>query len=285
MDKDALWYVDGRWVHPHEATISINDTSVLRAYSVFESLRTYNRRPFHLDEHLTRLYRSAELIDLDIPYSRERIAAVVYEVIERNSYRHATIRILVTGGESEDGVLPTGNPLLLVLITPLGERDMQRFATGLKLITTHLQRIMPEAKTTNYIAAVRALKEAARHNANDALFVNEHGHVLEATRSNFFIFRADTLITPRQGILIGVTRNVVLDLARDRFPIEERPIVLEELPRADEAFITSSSKEILPVVQIDDLVIGNGKPGPRTYELEQRFIEMVSDPTAEAGGM
>ncbi len=217
----------------------------------------------------------AELIDLDIPYTREQIAAVVREVIARNAYKHATIRIFVTGGETEDSILPTGKPVLVVLITPLGERDMQRFANGVKVITTHLQRIMPEAKTNNYVAAVRALKEAARHNAADALFVNEQGHVLEATRSNFFIFRSDTLVTPRQGILIGVTRNVVLNLARDRFAVEERPVLLDELAQADEAFITSSSKEILPVVQIDDLVIGDGKPGPRTIELEQRFIDLV----------
>jgi len=275
VDNTAQWYIDGRWVHPHEATISINDTAILRAYSVFESLRTYDRRPFHLDEHLARLYRSAELIDLDIPYTREQIAAVVREVIARNAYKHATIRIFVTGGETEDSILPSGKPALVVLITPLGERDMQRFANGVKVITTHLQRIMPEAKTNNYVAAVRALKEAARHNAADAFFVNEQGHVLEATRSNFFIFRGDTLVTPRQSILIGVTRNVVLNLARDRFAVEERPILLDELSLVDEAFITSSSKEILPVVQIDDLVIGDGKPGPRTYELEQRFIDMI----------
>ena len=275
MDNTAQWYIDGRWVHPHVAAISINDTAILRAYSVFESLRTYDRRPFHLDEHLTRLYRSAQLIDLDIPYSREQIAAVVHEVIARNVYKHATLRIFVTGGETEDSILPSGKPVLAVLITPLGERDMQRFAQGIKVITTHLQRIMPEAKTNNYVAAVRALKEAARRNAGDALFVNEHGHVLEATRSNFFIYRGDTLVTPRQGILIGVTRNVVLDLARGRFPVEERPILLDELSLASEAFITSSSKEILPVVQIDDLVIADGRPGPRTYELEQRFIDMI----------
>jgi len=275
VDNTAQWYIDGHWVHPHEASISINDTAILRAYSVFESLRTYDRRPFHLDEHLARLYRSAELIDLDIPYSREQIAAVVREVIERNAYKHATIRIFVTGGETEDSILPTGKPVLVVLITPLGERDMQRFAQGIKVITTHLQRIMPEAKTNNYVAAVRALKEAARHNAADALFVNEQGHVLEATRSNFFIFRGDTLVTPRRGILIGVTRNVVLNLAHGRFPVEERPVLLDELSLVDEAFITSSSKEILPVVQIDDLVIGDDKPGPRTNEMEQRFIDLV----------
>jgi branched-chain amino acid aminotransferase len=275
MDNTAQWYIGGRWVHPHEATISINDTAILRAYSVFESLRTYDRRPFHLDEHLTRLYRSAQLIDLEIPYSREQITTVVHEVIERNTYKHATIRVFVTGGETEDSILPSGKPVLVVLITPLGERDMQRFATGSRVITTHLQRIMPEAKTNNYVAAVRALKEAARRNASDALFVNEQGHVLEATRSNFFIFRGDILVTPRQGILIGVTRNVVLDLARGRFPVEERPILLDELAQAGEAFITSSSKEILPVVQIDDLVIGDSRPGPHTYELEQRFIDMI----------
>ena len=119
------------------------------------------------------------------------------------------------------------------------------------------------------------MKKAARHNVSDALFVNEQDHVLEGTRSNFFVFRGDTLITPRSEILYGITRNVVLELAKGRFAIEERPILLSELPQVDEAFMTSSSREITPVVQIDEIVIGSGKPGPRTYELEQRFIEMV----------
>lgn len=276
MDKTALWYVDGNWVHPDEATISINDIGLLRAYSVFEALRTYDRRPFHLDEHLNRLYSSAEQIELDIPWSREEIAAIIREAIARNPYQHASFRILVTGGISGDGILPSGNPVLAVLVTPLPERDRALFERGYKLITTNFQRVSPEAKTTSYVSAVRALKEAARQDAQDALFVNEQGHVLEATRSNFFIFKGDTLITPREEVLIGITRNVVLGLARGRFNIEERPILLQELAQADEAFITASSKEIVPVVQIDDLVIGNGKPGPRTIELEQRFIEMVN---------
>src|SRR5438067_5027147 len=232
MDNDAWWYIDGCWVHPREASISINDVAVLRGYSAFESLRTYNRRPFHLDEHLTRLYRSAELIELEIPWSREEVTAIVEEIIQHNGYEHASIRLLVTGGVTEDSILPIGKPTLAVLITPLGERDMERFAKGYKLITTSLQRIAPEAKTTSYLAAIRALKEATRRNAADALFVNEQGHVLEATRSNFFIFRGDTLITPREGVLIGITRNAVLALAQDRFSIEERPILLAELAYA-----------------------------------------------------
>ncbi|HLZ56913.1 MAG TPA: aminotransferase class IV [Ktedonosporobacter sp.] len=275
MDNNALWYINGRWVHPSEATISINDIGVLRGYSAFESLRTYNRRPFHLDAHLDRLYRSTELIELEMPYERRFVADIVREIIARNTYTHASIRILVTGGESEDGILPMpGRAGLVVLITPLAERDLERFARGCALITSRLQRDTPEAKTGNYLAAVRSLKEAQRRDATDALFVNEQGHVLEATRSNFFVFHGDTLITPREGILLGITREVVLELAR-RFTIQERPIRLDELPRVDEAFITSSSKEITPVVRIDEWMIGDGKPGPRTYELEQRFIAMV----------
>lgn len=275
MDTQALWYVGGQWVHPHEAVISVNDITVLRGYSVFESLRTYDRRPFHLEEHLNRLYHSAKLIELEVPYTRDFIAHVIAEAIERNAYKHATIRLLITGGVSQDGIVAVEKPTLIVMVTPLGERDMERFAQGIKLITTHLQRVSPEAKTSNYEAAVRSLKEAARRGATDALFVNEQEQVLEGTRSNFFVFRGDTLVTPKQGVLLGVTRNVVLELARDRFSIEERPILLSELSHIDEAFITSSSKEITPVVQIDDLLIGSGKPGSRTYELEQRFIAMV----------
>ena len=275
MDNNAWWYVNGRWVHPHEATISLNDVAVLRGYSAFEALRTYHRQPFHLEEHLNRLYRSAELIELDIPWSRAFITQLVHEIIARNAYEHASIRLFVTGGETEDSILPIGKPTLAVLITPLGERNMERFAQGYKVITTPLQRSTPEAKTTSYLEAIRALKEATRHDAVDALFVNAQGHVLEATRSNFFVFHGDTLITPHDGVLMGITRNVVLELAHGFFTIEERPILLAELPLVDEAFITSSSKEIMPVVRIDDLVIGNGSPGRRTAALEQRFIDMV----------
>lgn len=274
-DNNAFWYMNGHWVHPDEAMISVNDVAVLRGYSAFESLRTYDRRPFHLDEHLERLYRSAAMIDLEIPFARDFLVGIVHEAIERNAYKHASIRLLVTGGESEDGILPSDQPGLAVLITPLAERDMERFARGVKLITTSLQRTTPEAKTTNYTAAIRALKAAQKRDASDALFVNEQGHVLEGTRSNIFVFRGDTLVTPRAGILLGVTRQAVLDLARPRFALEERPLLLKELADVAEAFITSSSKEITPVVRIDDVTIGDGRSGTRTYELEQRFIEMI----------
>ncbi|HEY0757605.1 MAG TPA: aminotransferase class IV [Ktedonobacteraceae bacterium] len=275
IDTKAWWYVDGQWVHPDQARISLNDMAVLRGYSAFEALRTYDRRPFHLAEHLQRLYHSAKLIDLELPYTQAEIARVVEETVERNTYRHAAVRMLLTGGESEDGVTASGQPRLIVMITHLDERDPARFARGYRLSTSRLQRDTPEAKTSNYTAAVRALKEVARLGADDALFVNERDHVQEATRSNFFIFHGTTLVTPREEVLLGITRAVVLDLARRRFTVEERPILLEELALVDEAFVTSSSKEITPVLQIDEQVIGSGQPGPHTTELEQLFIAMV----------
>jgi branched-chain amino acid aminotransferase len=275
MDANAWWYIDGQWVHPQDAVIPVNDVAVLRGYSAFESLRTYDRRPFHMDEHLTRLYRSADLIALEMPFTREFVADIVRAIIERNSYKHASVRLLVTGGVSDDGIYPSGQATLAVLITELGERDIQLFERGIKLITTRLQRNIPEAKTSSYATAIHALKEAARCGATDALYVNTQDQVLEGTRSNFFIFLGDTLVTPRTGVLKGVTRDVVLALAERHFKIEERPISLSELAYADEAFVTSSSKEITPVIQVDDQVIGNGEVGPRTYKLEQLFILMI----------
>src|ERR1700730_748497 len=115
IDTNAYWYVGGRWVHRHEAVISINDVAVLRGYSAFESLRTYDRRPFHLHEHLQRLYRSAVLIELQIPWPSSFIADVIGETIARNSYKHAAIRLLVTGGESEDSISATGQPTLVIM--------------------------------------------------------------------------------------------------------------------------------------------------------------------------
>lgn len=275
MDANAWWYVNGQWVHPQDARIPVNDVAVLRGYSAFESLRTYDRRSFHMDEHLTRLYHSADLLSLEIPFTREFIAGIVRDIIERNSYKHASVRLLVTGGVSDDGIYPSGQATLAVLITELGERDIQLFERGINLITTRLQRNIPEAKTSSYATAIHALKEAARRGATDALYVNAQEQVLEGTRSNFFIFLGDTLVTPGTGVLKGVTRNLVLALAKSHFKIEERPIFLSELALADEAFVTSSSKEITPVIQVDDQVIGNGEVGPRTYKLEQLFIVMI----------
>jgi branched-chain amino acid aminotransferase len=275
MDTGAWWYVNGEWVHPQDARISINDVGLLRGYSIFESLRTYDHQPFHLDEHLRRLFHSAEIIEMQVHYEQAFLAQMVHEVIAHNTYKHATVRMLLTGGVSEDGILPGKNNGLAIMITELAERDMQRFARGVKLTTTKLQRVSPEAKTSNYVSAIRALQEARQQEASDALFVNAEGHVLEGTRSNFFVFRGDTLITPGQGVLLGVTRNTVLELARQRFQIEERPILLEELGQVEEAFITASSTEITPVVRIDDVTIGDGRPGKRTYELEQAFIALV----------
>ncbi len=275
MEKQAVWYVNGRWVEPAEATLSLTDISVLRGYSVFEALRTYNQRPFHLEEHLDRLYHSAKLIEMPMPFVREQVAGKIHEIIERNPYRHASIRLLVTGGESKDGILPSGEPGIAIMISELPERDLERFNQGYRLITTRLQRVTPEAKSSNYIAAVRALKEARQRNADDALFVNHLNHLLEGTRSNFFVFKNRTLVTPKQGVLIGVTRNVVLELARHYFPVEERPILMDDLTKITEAFLTSSSREIMPVIKIDDLTLSGGQPGPNTRELEQHFIEMV----------
>jgi branched-chain amino acid aminotransferase len=277
LDAHAWWYCDGVWCHPQEATISINDVAVLRGYSLFESLPVYKRKPFHLADNIRRLYHSSQVIDLEVPYTAEEITALITEVIERNPYENATLRILVTGGITEDAVLPSGKPSLYILITPAIEMTPERWQQGIKVISVPFQREAPEAKSTSYLVAIKALKQAARQGAQDALYYNSNQEILECTRSNIFLVREGILLTPREGILTGLTRNLVLELARNRFPIEERVIPLEEVWHADEAFTSSSGRGIMPVVQVDGQQIGDGRGGPITRKLYELVREAIAN--------
>ncbi|MGB8644648.1 MAG: aminotransferase class IV, partial [Anaerolineae bacterium] len=147
------------------------------------------------------------------------------------------------------------------------------YEKGIKVITVRIERPLPTAKTIDYTPAILALAQARARNAMEALYVDREGHLLEGTQSNFFGFEGDRLITPHDAILEGITRRVVMELARAQFELVERALPLTELAQLDEAFIASTSKEVMPVVQVDETTIGSGKPGPRTLLLHRLFRE------------
>jgi branched-chain amino acid aminotransferase len=159
----------------------------------------------------------------------------------------------------------------MVIVTPVSEYPTEHYEQGIKVITVQIERLLPTAKTLNYISAISALQQAKLTNAVEALYVNQQSHVLEGTTTNFFIFRESQLITPKESILNGITRDVILELAKNEFEVVEQPIPYSELSSCGEAFITSSTKEIMPVVQIDDLHISTGKPGENTQLLMHLF--------------
>lgn len=274
--SQLICYVNGAYVALNQAVLPVQDLAILRGYGVFDFLRTYHKKPFRLTEHLRRLTTSAQLIGLDLPHPLETIEAIVTETLNRNALAEANIRIIVSGGVTADGITPLAGPSLLVLVTPVRQYPLEYYERGVKVITVELDRYLPQAKTINYIPAIMALQQAQAGGAVEALYTNPQGHILEGTTTNFFIFQGQQLITPGENILPGVTRDVVLALAHQSdFAVVERPITFADIANADEAFITASNKEIMPVSQVNETVIGAKTAGPHTQRLRQCFAQLV----------
>ncbi len=267
-----IYSINGQFVEDEQARISVNDLSVIRGFGVFDFLRTYNGIPFHLAEHLVRLERSARLIGLRLPYSREEIGTIVQETLKRNNHKESNIRLVVTGGLSLDGITPGKSPQLLVMVTAVKHMPPEWYSKGAKVITSHVDRFLPGAKSINYIPAIICQAEARSQQAIEAVYVDRNGYLLEGTTSNIFAFFGDTLVTPPcDRALPGITRQVVLELAEKEYTVVQRRIHKDEVRLLDEAFITSSVREVVPLAAIDSIQIGGGKPGNRTKKIIELF--------------
>ncbi len=274
-NNTSIYYVDGTFAPAHKACIPITDLAILRGYGVFDFMRTYGGQPFCFEEHIARLIQSAELIGLPLPMTQEKIAQTVLDTLARNTHSESGIRVLITGGGG-NGFDQPPQPRLLVLVDPMFSYPDEYYTAGISAVTAHDARYLPEAKTINYIPAIVAYRQAQAQKKTEAIFIDRDGKILEATRSNLFIFKRDRLVTPHDGILYGVTRHTVLRLAEGRYPVEVRDMARAELLAADEAFIASSSKEIMPLVEVDGQTIGAGTPGPNTRALMRLFKEHVA---------
>jgi branched-chain amino acid aminotransferase len=263
----ATYYVDGQFVPASEAVIPVDDLAIMRGFGVFDLLRTLNGKPLFLEEHITRLQTSARQIGMELPWTSQKLIDIVMQTLQRNSFEESNIRIVVTGGSSPDFITPQGKPRLLVLITRAPELPRRWYTEGVKIITFASERSIPGAKSIDYVTATIALKQARDQNAIEALYVDRNGYVREGTTSNLFAFYGDILVTPDRGILSGITRKAVLDLAAKMTDVELRNVRLNDLLTADEVFITGTNKMIVPVVQIDATTIGTGRPGKNTQRL------------------
>ena len=262
------YYVDGKFIAENKAFIPVDDLAVLRGFGVCDLMRTYKGRPYFLNEHIQRLENSAKEIGLELSWSCEEIAQIVLETLRRNdNINEANIRIVITGGSSPDFLTPQGNPRLLVLITPIPELPDSWYDHGVKVITIPIERDIPGAKSISYIPATIALKKARQKNGVEAIYVDRNNFAREGATSNLFAFINGRLVTPEQGVLKGITRQVILNVSKDLFEIELRQIHLDELLKADEVFITGTNKGVVPVVMIDNTSIGKGKPGDNTKKV------------------
>lgn len=270
-----IYYVNGNFVPADQATLPVNDLSIVRGYGVFDYTRSYDGKPFKLHEHILRLERSAKAIQLALPWTTQELETIVQATFERNGYPDAGIRIVVTGGPSDDFMTPHNQPSLMVMITPIKGSAAQQQAEGVKITTVEMDRILPTVKSINYMGAVMAVEAAKRQGAVEAVYRTRDGRLTEGTRANLFAFRGNQLITAKEEVLAGITRAVVMEIAEDDFEVVERELYYADLQQYDELFITSSTKEILPVIQVDEQTIANGQPGPKTQKLIDLFRAYV----------
>lgn len=274
-----MHYIYGAYVDEKTPQISITDLGFLRGYGIFEYLRTYRKKPFHLKDHLTRLFHSAEMFELKVPHSREEIEHVVNHLLKKVPYEETALRLIVTGGESEQGaLLQDSSPTFAVLTSPLPQYNQSLYSEGIHVATTTLERSFPSVKTLYYAPAIVAMRRSPWKDIKEVLYLDSQKHILEASTSNFFAVKNGTILTAPSSanILPGITRKVVLQLAHTMFPVEERLFSLNELFTCEECFITSSTREVMPVVRIDGTRIGKGAPGEVSKNISKIFNSHVN---------
>ena len=265
-------YFNGQIMPTTQIGVGVTDLGLLRGYGLFDYLRTYNGRPFQWQHYWARLENSARQMHLPLPMNEQEAHAMVLDLIaqSRTGSEDVAIRFVVTGGYSPDSIT-IAEPNVMILIEEIRPVPESQFEQGIRVILDDYVRDMAEVKSTDYKRVILKAGEIKAAGASDLLY-HKNGEISELSRSNFFLIRGDKLITPDRHILFGVTRRTIMELAREDFRVEERPVLLSELYEANEAFTTSTLKMALPIVQIGELMIGNGKPGPKTALLRERFM-------------
>ena len=261
-------YFNGEIVAAEETKIHVSDLAFLRGYGIFDFLRSIDSKPVFVEDHLDRFEMSAKIMGLTIPENRETLREIIAELIQLNPHELLGIKLILTGGYSPDGFTPAEKSNLLVTARPFTFRHP---ALGLKLMSYAYRREIPEVKTLSYIPPIRMLPQLKAMQADDFLYFSD-GLISESSRSNVFIVREQKLITPKTGILPGITRKYVMKACQGMFEVEERDVTLAETVTADEVFITSSNQRIVPILQIDDQIINDRQPGIVTGKLQALLL-------------
>src|SRR3954464_6016140 len=284
-------YIDGKFYDEQNAKISVFDHGLLYGDGIFEGIRAYNGRVFKLKEHIDRLFYSAKAILLTIPISHREMMDAVTATCRKNKLRDGYIRLVVTRGVGTLGLNPNRckKPSVIIIADKIQLYPPAFYKRGLDIITVPTTRnlhsaLNPAIKSLNYLNNILAKIEAINGGCEEAIMLNSEGFVAECTGDNIFIVKGDQLLTPplSAGALYGITRGVVIDLARQSgLQVGEPNLTRYDLFNADECFLTGTGAEVVPVVKSDGRVIGAGVPGPKTLELVKKYHELVQS-TGEA---
>ena len=281
-------FLNGKLVPESEATVSVFDHGLLYGDGVFEGIRAYNGRVFRLQEHIARLYRSAQAIGLQIPMTQNEMSDAVVATCRANDCRNGYVRLVVTRGVGNLGLNPytCKTPQVIIIAATIQLYPPEFYEQGLRIITVgtvrnHPEAVNPNIKSLNYLNNILAKIEAINSGVQEAVMLNHLGYVSEATGDNIFAIRGSELVTTPSwcGCLIGITRDTVMKIAAaNGFTVRETPLTRYDLYTADEVFLTGTAAEIVPVVEIDKRTIGSGAPGPGTRTLTRLFHAFTASP-------
>ena len=289
MEKELQVYIDGVFYSKSEAKISVFDHGLLYGDGVFEGIRAYNGSVFKLKEHVDRLYRSAHMIMLDIPLTKEEIIRIVLETLRKNDFRDSYIRLVVTRGVGDLGLNPKkcSKPTIIVITDTITLYKREAMEKGVTAILSWVKRdpvdaTSHEIKSLNYLNSILAKIEANISGVDGAICLDKNGFVCEGVAENIFIVKNGKLYTPPSytGALPGITADEVMKLARKLgYEVEETNITPYELFNAEECFFTGTGAEMVPVSEINKRKINKGNPGPITKRLMEEFAKLVRDPS------
>jgi D-alanine transaminase/branched-chain amino acid aminotransferase len=247
-------YINKQFLPVEEAGVSVTDLLVQRGYGIFDYLRVANNKPLFLEDHLERFYNSSNTMRLQVKETKEEVLQIVHELIKMNNLSYSGIRLIIGGGDSADGYT-IFEPSLLIIQQPLVAPPDSLTVQGIRLASFEYQRQLPRVKTTDYLMAIHLQPWMKEQGADDILYYS-NGNVRECPRSNFFMIKNGKIITSANQMLLGITRKNILKIAAENnIPFEERDITIEEVKTADEAFITSSTKRVTAVRQIDEYIL------------------------------
>ena len=285
MSEPVIW-IDGEWKTKQTASVSVYDHGLLYGDGVFEGIRVYNRRVFRLDKHLDRLYDSAKGAWIEIPMAKAELRRLVGEAVTRSGLEDAYIRLVVTRGIGDLGLDPRKcvKPSIILIVDSIRLWPADRYDKGLTALTAatpinHRESVSPRIKSLNYLGHILAKVEGIAAGVDEVIMLDSSGYVAEASGMNVFAVTNGTLKTPPvyAGILRGVTRDAVIELAREAtYGVEEVPLNRYDLYTAEEIFFTGTAAEIVGVTKLDARVIGAGVPGPVTKELAKRFKALAT---------
>ncbi len=284
--------IDGRVVDADDARVSVFDRGFLYGDSVFEVFRTYDGVPFAERAHLERLKRSADRLLIPMPVSLDTLSSEVRATLDEAGEGEWYVRVVITRGIGPltYDLTTAMTPLRVIIAAPVSPPPREHYEKGIAVTLLEASRPTDDerasgAKASNYLANLLAVHEAKKEGAEEALMIGRRGQILEGASSNIFIVKDGRVRTPepQAGVLVGITRATILDAAAAAgIEVDEGEVLPEDLYRADEAFITSSIREVMPVVSADGRTIGTGKPGPVTKRLHQAYLRAVAEATRSA---